>query len=109
MSKSTKDQNPPPVVLTPNASAQLKKALARERAADSGVRILLKNAGSGYRYDLEIEKKEKPGDHVSEQGGVTVYIDQFAAQYLQGTTLDWKETPRGSGFLFERPSQSSKS
>ena len=108
MIKINKD-NSYPVTLTKNASAQLRKALIRERAPESGVRILLTNAGNGYRYDLQIETKEKEEDHVSEQGGIMIYVDKFVAQYLKGTVLDWRELPRGAGFLFERPKQSDKS
>ncbi|HAA55495.1 MAG TPA: iron-sulfur cluster assembly accessory protein [Myxococcales bacterium] len=92
-----------PVTLTKAASAQLKKALARERAPDGGVRILLIEAGNGYRYDMQIEKKSSEGDHVSTQGGVKVFVDRFAAQHLNGTQLDFIDAPNGTGFLFHRP------
>ena len=35
--------------------------------------------------------------------GVTVFISEKSAPYLEGTTLDYKETLMGGGFSFENP------
>lgn len=99
-----KQETPPPVQLTKRACVQVKKALVREHAPEgAGMRVLLINTGSGYRYDLQIETKAQDDDHLSLQGGIKIYIDQFAANYLNGTQLDFREVPAGEGFLFIRP------
>lgn len=98
-----KDKAAPPVRLTEKAIEQVKVAIKREHAPkESGLRILLINTGGGYRYDMQFETEKRPGDHLSNQGGILIYVDIIAKRYLQGTTLDFVDSPRGSGFLFER-------
>jgi|GEM_PF-1853915 len=94
-----------PVELTQRAIAQIKKAIVRERQDkdEAGLRVLLVNAGNGHRYDLQFDKKPLPTDLVSTQGEIKVYVDQKVATFIQGTQLDFIETPRGAGFIFHPP------
>ena len=59
----------------------------------------------GFQYDLQlIDKGDSLDDDVeSEVGGLTVFVSANSAQYLEGTTLDYKETLMGGGFSFENP------
>ena len=105
-SKTTESNTPAPVELTKLAIVQLKEAIKREQQPKgSGLRILLVQVANGYRYDLQFDTKEMPGDHVSSQGGVKVFVDPMAAATLMGSQLDYKEFPGGGwgGFIFERP------
>ena len=98
------ERTPPPVQLTSKAIEQVKVAIKREHASkESGLRILLVNGGGGYRYDLQFETDAQNGDHVSLQGGLKIYVDAISQRYIQGTELDFLETPQGSGFLFRKP------
>jgi iron-sulfur cluster insertion protein len=40
---------------------------------------------------------------VVESGGIAVLIDPMSAQYLSGSTVDFVEDFRGSGFVVENP------
>lgn len=104
-----KSKTPPPVTLTKRAIAQVKKAAAREQQPkNSGLRIFLVQVGNGYRYDMQFETKTGERDHVSNQGGVNIYIDSVFASVLEGTQLDFYESKVGSGFIFHRPEQAAK-
>lgn len=98
-----KSKTPPPVTLTKRAIAQFKKAVTREKQPkNSGLRILLEQVGNGYRYDMQFETKAGERDHISNQGGVTVYIDLAFASVMEGSQLDFYESKVGSGFIFHR-------
>ncbi len=105
MAKPQKSESAP-VRLTQRAVDQVKTAIDRELVAkESGVRILLIDAGNGYRYDLAFESKVKPSDHVSTQGGLRVILDKSSIPYLEGTTLDFIDNQYGGGFVFVRPEE----
>ena len=42
-------------------------------------------------------------DYINEVDGITVRIAARSVQYLDGSTLDFKETLMGGGFSFENP------
>lgn len=94
-----------PIALTKRAQDQLREAMKREQQPKgAGVRVLLVQVANGYRYDLQFESKEEPGDHVSVQGGFKVYIDSTAASALQGYLIDYQMFSgiEWGGFLFEK-------
>lgn len=99
--KKAVEEDTGPVMLTKAAIEQVKLATKREQAKGKGLRILLVEVPGGFRYDLQFEDKEAPGDHVSLQGGVKVFIDRTASQHLDGAVLDFVPTsPEWGGFLF---------
>ncbi|MCB9639124.1 MAG: iron-sulfur cluster assembly accessory protein [Myxococcales bacterium] len=105
MAKPQKSESVP-VRLTARAIEQVKTAIIREQAVkESGLRVLLVDAGNGYRYDLAFEPKGKQTDHVSTQGGLRIFVDKGAVPYLEGTTLDFIDNDYGGGFLFLRPEE----
>ena len=96
---------PPPVVLTKRAIAQIKEATKRElQPKGAGLRVMLVQVANGYRYDLQFNTKELPGDHVSSQGGVKVFVDPMAASALTGFQIDYQEFSgmEWGGFRFDR-------
>ena len=69
-----------------------------------GVRVQVVPGGcAGFNYGLDLEPNPQEDDHVIEHGEITVYVDPFSAQYLEGTMIDWNEDMMGSGFKFENP------
>jgi iron-sulfur cluster assembly accessory protein len=98
-----KTDDPPPVILTKRTINQVKKAIVREQQPkNAGLRVLLVQMANGYRYDLQFETKEQNGDHISYQNGLKIFVDAFSLIHLDGTVLDFEETPGANGFLFER-------
>lgn len=92
---------------TDAAIAELKRLLENESEDVTGVRMAVKGGGcSGMSYVLDFDK-EREGDNVVEQGGVTFLMDRKSTIYLKGIVLDYKEGLKGKGFVFENPNASS--
>jgi Fe/S biogenesis protein NfuA len=59
----------------------------------------------GFQYDLQLvpDSEQEEGDNVFEENGLTVIISAKSAPYMDGASLDFKETLMGGGFHFENP------
>ena len=89
--------------VTPKAVAKIKEALSRE-GVTGGLRLGVQGGGcSGLSYQFKFEPGERPTDHVFEFGGVKIFIDPKSMLYLNGMTLDWKDSLMQSGFAFDNP------
>ena len=70
----------------------------------AGLRVRVVPGGcSGFQYSLNIEEEPKTGDFIVDRHGVTLFVDMFSAQYLNGITIDHATNMMGSGFTFENP------
>jgi iron-sulfur cluster assembly protein len=106
---STETQTPQHAIVsaTPAAIAELKRLLDSESDAVTGVRMAVKGGGcSGLSYVLDFDK-QRDGDNIVEQDGVTFYMDRKSTIYLKGIELDFKEGLKGKGFVFQNPNATS--
>lgn len=97
------------VVITPAASAEVKKFMDMEGVdpAKGGLRVSVQPGGcSGFKYGLLIEDVPADDDVVVEMEGYKVFVDPFSAQYLSGVTIDYVTSMQGSGFTFKNPNAS---
>jgi len=97
------------LTLTERAGEEVKKFLAEEKvaAAARGLRVAVLPGGcSGFRYSLNVEEQPAGDDVVIESAGVRLFVDEFSAQYLNGTVIDYKSNFQESGFAFENPNAS---
>jgi iron-sulfur cluster assembly protein len=53
---------------------------------------------SGFRYSLNIESSRRPMTSSSKSAGVRLFVDEFSAQYLNGTVIDYKKQLPGIRF-----------
>ena len=58
---------------------------------------------SGFRYSLNLEEQAAADDVVIESESVRLFVDEFSANYLNGTTIDYKSNFQESGFAFKNP------
>ena len=79
-------------------------------SADEGVELILRveivgRGPKGFQYDLQFVSREdgKEEDLELDVEGMPVLVAATSVQYLEGTTLDYKETLMGGGFSFENP------
>ena len=79
-------------------------------SADEGVELILRveivgRGPKGFQYDLQFVGREdaKEDDIELDIDGMSVLVAARSAQYLEGTTLDYKETLMGGGFSFDNP------
>lgn len=103
---TTQKTAPVTLTLTERAAEEVKKFLAEEKVdlAQAGLRVGVMPGGcSGFKYALNIEDKPADDDHVIESSGIRLFVDEFSAQYLNGTTIDYRSNFQESGFAFENP------
>ena len=92
------------VRLTESAASQIKTLLTEKTEhAGKSLRAYVEGGGcSGLQYGLVFDEK-RAGDTVSETHGVPVLVDEFSANYLRGTVLDFSDALTGGGFKISNP------
>ena len=91
------------VGLTARAAEECKSLLALPENAGKNFRVYVEQGGcSGMQYGMIFDEK-RDGDLVSEQRGVSVFMDAISAQYLRGTLIDFSEELVSGGFKISNP------
>ena len=91
------------ITITEKAGEQIRQSLVESGKSADGLRIRVVGGGcSGlqYKLDLDVEKK---GDKVFEKSGSRVYVDRKSLLYINGTTLDWRDSLQATGFHLDNP------
>ena len=93
------------ISLTPSATQEAKRLIEKEQKPNLALRIGIKGGGcSGMTYVLTLdEATPKQYDSVLEQDGLKILIDAKSQLYLDGTTIDYKNSLMGGGFEFNNP------
>jgi iron-sulfur cluster assembly protein len=92
--------------VTENAATEIKKFMASEEGLPetAGLRVRVVPGGcSGFQYSLNIEEASREGDFILNKYDVTLFLDMFSAQYLNGVEIDYVSGVMGSGFTFKNP------
>ena len=91
------------VNVTPKAVEKIRAAFQRE-GVKGGLRLGVLGGGcSGLSYQFKFDPKARPTDRVLNFDDVEVYIDPKSMVFLDGMTLDWKDSLVKSGFVFDNP------
>jgi iron-sulfur cluster assembly protein len=91
------------VTVTPKAVGKIREAFQRE-GVNGGLRLGVLGGGcSGLSYQFKFDVKPRPTDQVLNFDDVKVFIDPKSLVFLEGMTLDWKDSLMQSGFVFENP------
>lgn len=97
----------PVITLTPAAVQRIKDFLSTTlEPKPTGLYVGVQGGGcSGFSYKMVLvtPKELDEGWTVEDHDGVTVYIDQMSAMYIEGTIIDFVESLEGSGFKFTNP------
>ncbi len=89
--------------VTPKAIEKIRKMLETHHV-EGGLRLGLVGGGcSGLTYKFKLESESRPNDRVFELDGVKLFVDPKSYTYLEGLTLDYKESLMESQFVFENP------
>jgi iron-sulfur cluster assembly protein len=92
------------IQVTPKAVDKIREAFNREGVTEGGLRLGVLGGGcSGLSYQFKFDRRQRPTDNVFEFDGVKVFIDPKSMVFLDGMTLDWKDSLIQSGFAFENP------
>lgn len=93
----------PIVSLTENAAAHVKTLLQQEDNAGKHLRVYVESGGcSGMQYSMVFDEK-RDDDAISLGHGVSVLVDPFSADYLNGTVIDYVDALTGGGFKISNP------
>jgi iron-sulfur cluster assembly protein len=91
------------VTVTPKAVGKIREAFQRE-GVNGGLRLGVLGGGcSGLSYQFKFDVKPRPTDQILNFDDVKVFIDPKSLVFLEGMTLDWKDSLIQSGFVFENP------
>lgn len=91
------------VNVTPRAVQKIREAFARE-GVQGGLRLGVLGGGcSGLSYQFKFDTEPRPRDLVFEFEDVKVFVDPKSILFLDGMTLDWKDSLIQSGFVFNNP------
>ncbi len=95
------------VNITEKAAAELKKILEKENKQDFGLRISIAGMGcGGPQYMLTLDEKPGEGDEVIECSGIKIFLNEKTKIVLDGSEIDYVETPQGAGFTINNPNTS---
>jgi iron-sulfur cluster assembly protein len=94
----------PLVSLTENAVQELRKIIAEEGRDDIGLRVFVSPGGcSGLSYGMSLEERAEDGDFQVQQEGLSIFVDEFSANYVQGAQIDYVKGLMGAGFTVQNP------
>jgi iron-sulfur cluster insertion protein len=88
------------------AVAKVKEFAAQTPEAEGkNLRIFIQGIGcSGFSYGFTFDE-EREGDTRVDNGELTVLVDPNSAPHLTGSTVDFVDDQRGTGFLVDNPNQ----
>ncbi len=92
------------ITVTENAAKHLQSLLLEQaEAASKGLRIFVEHGGcAGMQYGMTLDEA-KEGDEIIEKGGARLLVDSASANYLRGSTIDYRDELAGSGFRIDNP------
>jgi len=90
------------ITITENTIAKVTE-LAQEESV-SALRIFVQGGGcSGMQYGFAWEEDIADDDFVLDHEPVKFVVDSMSMQYLQGATIDYKESFDGANFVIQNP------
>lgn len=91
------------ITITEKAAEKMKEIAAQENKPAT-LRFGVVGGGcSGFSYSINFDTERTPMDKTINVHGVSVLVDGVSYTYLNGTTVDYKETLEESGFHFDNP------
>jgi iron-sulfur cluster insertion protein len=95
------------IEITASAITKIADILAEENNPLVKLRTFVQGGGcSGFQYGFTLDEETNEDDFVIEKHGATILIDAMSMQYLQGSTIDYKDDLMGSSFVINNPNAS---
>ncbi len=95
--------------LTESAARRITELLKMEAKGDGQFMRVAVNGGgcSGFQYDFKFDQDVNEDDHVFENHGVQVVVDDVSLDLLNGAQLNFVDELIGAFFQVENPNASS--
>jgi iron-sulfur cluster assembly protein len=58
---------------------------------------------SGFQYGMAIDQNAREEDSAIEVEGIRILVDEISIQSMLGSTIDYIDDERGTGFLMDNP------
>jgi iron-sulfur cluster assembly accessory protein len=92
------------LTVTPEAVEKIISLMAENGLKDHYLRIFLNSLGcSGNEYGMAFTEEPREGDISIESNGICVLVDSFSILSVNGTIVDYVDTPDGPDFRICNP------
>ncbi len=96
------------ISLTISAAERVKMLKEMEGKPDMMLRLAISGGGcSGFQYGISLDDVVNDDDHVFEEHGVKLVIDETSLDLLNGAEIDYVEELIGASFQIRNPNASS--
>ena len=86
------------------AVAKLRELIAEEANPEIKLRVFVQGGGcSGFSYGFTFDEVQNEDDFDFNYEEVRVVVDAMSMQYLQGSSIDFREDVMGSSFVINNP------
>ena len=90
------------------AVEKLRELIAEEANPAIKLRVFVQGGGcSGFSYGFTFDEVQNEDDFDFKYEEVSVVVDAMSMQYLQGSTIDYREDTMGSSFVINNPTATS--
>jgi len=90
--------------ITESATKKIEELLVEENNPNLFLRTFVQGGGcSGFSYGFTFDEEKNEDDFLLDMGTAKVLIDAMSMQYLQGSSIDYKEDIYGSSFSISNP------
>ena len=92
------------ITLTESVVSKLRELIAEEGNPAIKLRVFVQGGGcSGFSYGFTFDQEQNEDDFDFNYEEVHVIVDAMSMQYLQGSTIDFREDVMGSSFVINNP------
>ena len=97
----------PEIALTPAAAARV-AAIAARQGKPPILRLAVEGGGcAGFSYRFGLAERIEPDDLATEEGGVTLVVDEMTHDLVRGGAVDFVESLGGAAFQVTNPNAAS--
>ena len=90
------------------AVAKLRELIIEEANPEIKLRVFVQGGGcSGFSYGFTFDEVQNEDDFDFNYEEVSVVVDAMSMQYLQGSSIDFREDVMGSSFVINNPAAAS--
>lgn len=93
------------LTLTENATRKISSLIREENSAVPMMfRIMISGGGcSGFQYGFSLDHQSNEDDHIFEENGVKVVVDEASLPLVEGAQIDYVEELIGASFVVKNP------
>ena len=97
------------ITVSASAAAKLLEIMDEKGVrATHALRVFVSGGGcSGLQYGMTFDGNPRDDDHHFEEHGLRVVIDPQSILYMDGSNIDFVDTPSGGGFQIDNPNAAS--